>query len=107
MVDRVLRAFDDEKDIHHIADTFHAWKKAEGYQDAPGFSKAATLADIRAHDYILTPGRYVGAAEREDDGEPFEEKILRLTTQLNEQFAESTRLERMIRNNLKWLEYGV
>ncbi len=110
MVDRVLRAFDDEKDINRIADTFRAWKadprySREGenlveYKDIPGFCKRETLDDIKAHDYVLTPGRYVGAAEQDDDGEPFKEKMARLTTQLIAQFEESSRLETMIRANL-------
>jgi type I restriction enzyme M protein len=129
MKDRVLRDFSDE-DIRKIADTFHAWKQAvrpephttvrpepvEGsprsggtngeYEDIPGFCKSATLNDIRKHDYVLTPGRYVGAAEQEQGGEPFEEKMARLTAQLNEQFAESARLEQAIRENLARLGYG-
>ena len=80
MKDRVLRDFAPE-DIRKIADTFHAWKKGEGYEDIPGFCKSAVLNDIRKHDYVLTPGRYVGAAEQEADGEPFEEKMARLTAQ--------------------------
>jgi type I restriction enzyme M protein len=117
MVDRVLRAFDDEKDIHRIADTFHAWKadlrylreggEPVGYKDIPGFCKSATLNDIKAYDYVLTPGRYVGAVVQEDDGEPFEEKMARLTAKLKAQFEESARLERAIRENLKGLEYGI
>ena len=76
------------------------------YQDIPGFCKSAILNDIRKHDYVLTPGRYVGAAEQEQDGEPFEEKMARLTAQLNEQFGESARLESAIRKNLARLGYS-
>lgn len=76
------------------------------YHDIPGFCKAVKLEDIRKHDYVLTPGRYVGAAEQVDDGEPFEEKMARLTAQLNEQFDESARLEAVIRENLARLGYG-
>ncbi|HUW95475.1 MAG TPA: class I SAM-dependent DNA methyltransferase [Anaerolineae bacterium] len=106
MIDRVHRELTDD-DINKIADTYHAWRgdkdsEAE-YEDVPGFCKAATLDDIREHTHILTPGRYVGAAEVEDDREPFEEKMERLTAQLEEQFAESTRLEEQIRDNLGWL----
>jgi type I restriction enzyme M protein len=75
----------------------------EGYEDVPGFCKAATLDEIRGHNHILTPGRYVGAAEVEDDGEPFEERMERLMAQLEEQFAESARLEVAIRQNLELL----
>ncbi|MFZ3018356.1 MAG: class I SAM-dependent DNA methyltransferase [Gallionella sp.] len=135
MKDRVLRDFADE-DIRKIADTFHAWKRAdptpavrpeshttvrpepvEGsprsggtsgeYQDIPGFCKSANLNDIRKHDYVLTPGRYVGAAEQEQDGEPFEEKMQRLVAQLDGQFAESAKLETAIRENLARLGYAL
>ncbi len=105
MKDRVLRDF-APADIRKIADTFHAWKKGEHYADEAGYSKAAKLEDIQKHDYVLTPGRYVGAAEQEADGEPFEDKMTRLTAQLNEQFGESARLEAVIRGNLARLGYG-
>lgn len=100
MKDRVLRDFDYEKDILKIANTFHAWKKGEGYADEAGFCKATDLAGIRKHDYVLTPGRYVGAAAQEEDGEPFPDKMARLTATLGQQFAESARLEAQIRGNL-------
>jgi type I restriction enzyme M protein len=105
MKDRVLRDFAPE-DIRKIADTFHAWKKGENYADETGFSKAARLEDIKKHDYVLTPGRYVGAAEQEADSELFEDKMARLAAQLNEQFDESARLEAAIRENLARLGYG-
>ena len=106
MKDRVLRDFTPE-DIRKIADTFHAWKKRRGLRRrTPGFCKAVRLEDIRKHDFVLTPGRYVGAAEQEADGEAFEEKMARLMTQLDEQFGESARLEKMIRENLERLGYG-
>ena len=76
------------------------------YADIPGFCYSATLADIAAHGYVLTPGRYVGAAEAEDDGEPFEAKMQRLTAQLLEQFDEGRRLEDAIRANLRGLGHG-
>lgn len=104
MKDRVLRDFKPE-DIGKIADTFHAWKKGEGYADEAGYCKAAKLADIQKHDYVLTPGRYVGAAEQEEDGEPFEEKMARLTTALSDQFAQSEKLEQTIRANLSALGF--
>ncbi len=104
MKDRVLRDFKPE-DIAKVADTFHAWKKGSREVTEPGFCKAATLADIRKHDYVLTPGRYVGAAAQEEDSEPFEEKMARLTATLRDQFAESARLEAAIRKNLAGLGY--
>lgn len=106
MKDRVLRDFSAD-DIKKIAGTFHAWKRGESYADEPGFCKAAKLDDIRKHDHVLTPGRYVGAAEQEADGEPFEEKMARLTAQLDAEFGESARLEKVIRENLAGLGYGV
>ena len=106
MKDRVLRDFSRE-DIHRIADTIHAWKKGEGYEDQPGFCKAAKLADIQKHDCVLTPGRYVGAEEQKGDGVPFEDKMKRLTEQLKDQFAESARLEAEIRKNLAGIGYGL
>lgn len=106
MKDRVLRDFDLEKDIRRIARTFHAWRAGEGYEDVPGFCKAATLEDIRKNDHVLTPGRYVGTAAQEVDAEPFEEKMKRLTSRLFEQFTESARLEAEIRENLGRLGYG-
>lgn len=104
MRDRVLRDFTSE-DIAKIADTFHAWQRGESYEDEPGFCKSASLDEIRKHDFVLTPGRYVGAQAQEDDGEPFAEKMTRLTGQLREQFAESERLEAEIKRNLKGLGY--
>ena len=104
MKDRVLRDFTVD-DIKKVADTFHAWQLGEGYEDVPGFCYSAQLADIRKHEHVLTPGRYVGAEEQEGDGEVFADKMARLTAQLAEQFAESARLEGEIRKNLAGLGY--
>jgi len=104
MKDRVLRDF-TKADIAKIAETFHAWQHGENYQDQAGFCFSAELKDIQKNDYVLTPGRYVGAAEQEDDGEPFAEKMARLTSQLKTQFAESSRLEAEIKKNLAGLGY--
>ncbi len=108
MVDRIHRELTDE-DISRVADTYHAWRgeAAPGeYRDIPGFCKSATIDDIATHSYVLTPGRYVGAADIEDDGESFEEKMTRLTAGLEEQFRESAKLEAEIRKNLEELGYG-
>ena len=75
--------------------------------DLPGFCKSATTAEIAAHGHVLTPGRYVGAEAVEDDGEPFEEKMARLVAQLQAEFAESAKLERAIRVNLKGLGHAL
>ena len=106
MKDRVLRDF-TEKDIAKIADTFHTWQQNEGYEDEKGFCYSASLDDIKKHDYVLTPGRYVGAADQETDSEPFDEKMIRLTSQLKEQFAESDRLEAEIKKNLAGIGYAM
>ena len=108
MIDRVHRELTAE-DIRKIADTYHAWRGDKDtrrkYEDVPGFCKSTSLDDIRAHGHVLTPGRYVGATEVEEGGEPFEAKMKRLTAQLAEQFKESARLEKEIRKNLKGLGY--
>ena len=107
LVDRVHRELSDEE-IARIAGTYHAWRGEAGagvYQDIPGFCKSATTEEIAPHGYVLTPGRYVGAEEIEDDGEPFKEKMARLTARLEEQFQESARLEAAIRKNLQELGY--
>jgi len=106
MVDRRHRELSDE-DISRIAENYHAWRGESGaYQDIPGFCKSAATEDIATHNYVLTPGRYVGAEDIEDDGEPFEGKMAKLTEKLEEQFTESAKLESAIRRNLKALGYG-
>jgi type I restriction enzyme M protein len=109
MIDRTHRELTDD-DIRKIADTYHAWRgdkqcKAK-YEDVPGFCKSATTEEIRQHGHILTPGRYVGAEEVEDDGEPFEEKMARLTSALREQTEKSRKLDQIIWANLKDIGYG-
>ena len=101
LVDRTHRELSDEE-VAQIAATYHAWRGdgEQTYVDVAGFCKAATLDEIRGHGHVLTPGRYVGAAEVEDDGEPFEEKMARLTADLAAQFAESARLEEKIRQQM-------
>ena len=109
MIDRVHRELTDQ-DISQIAGTFHAWRGAKGaeeYEDVPGFCKSATVEEITEHGHVLTPGRYVGAAELEEDDEPFEEKMQRLAGELNEQFKESAKLEKAIRKNLKGLGFTI
>ena len=112
---RVLSGHDAEgeapadSDIGRIARTYHAWRgeeEAGEYEDIPGFCKSATLEEIRKHGHVLTPGRYVGATEVEDDGEPFDEKMQRLGVELNACFAEGAQLETRIKANLEGLGYG-
>ncbi|MCK9593840.1 MAG: type I restriction-modification system subunit M [Methanoregula sp.] len=107
LVDRVHRELTPE-DIARIAGTYHAWRGDAGageYVDIPGFCMSASVEKVRENNFVLTPGRYVGAEIVEDDGEPFDEKMKRLTATLNEQFAESDRLEKVIRENLAGLGY--
>jgi type I restriction enzyme M protein len=102
LVDRTRRELSDD-DIARIANTYHAWrgeKDAGAYTDVPGFCKAATLEEIRAHNHVLTPGRYVGAADIEDDEVPFAERFAALHSTLEFQLAEGERLTGAIRASL-------
>ena len=123
LIDRVHRELTYD-DISKIADIYHAWRgdnvgadlrvspdaqantQVRAYEDIPGFCKSATTDDIRGHNYILTPGRYVGAAEVEDDGEPFEEKMAKLTAALREQTEQAKKLDQLIWANLEDIGYG-
>jgi type I restriction enzyme M protein len=108
MVDRTHREFTNE-DIARIAGTYHNWRGEEGadeYADVAGFCKSATLEEVTDHGHVLTPGRYVGAAAQEDDGEPFEEKMRRLTATLLEQLEDGRKLDVAIESNLQELGYG-
>ena len=107
MIDRTRRNLSAE-DIARIADTYHAWRgtREGNYADEPGFCKSAPLEDIRKHGHVLTPGRYVGAAPQEDDGEPFAEKMARLSAQWREQQAEAQLLDAAIEENLARLGFG-
>ncbi|MET8253127.1 class I SAM-dependent DNA methyltransferase [Micromonospora sp. NPDC005197] len=108
MVDRAERVFTDD-DIAKIADIYHAWRgtrsaktKGQTYEDIPGFCYSAKLEEVAAHDHVLTPGRYVGAAEAEEDpdAEPLADRIERLTKELYAHFDESSRLDILVRNQL-------
>ncbi len=129
LIDRVHRELTDV-DLEKITTTYHAWRGLAGvqalaesstaaskpanrlkaihqpYADIAGFCKSATTEEIASHGHVLTPGRYVGAEEVADDGDPFEEKMPRLVAELNAQFAESGKLEKLIMKNLKGLGYG-
>jgi type I restriction enzyme M protein len=98
MVTRAVRELQQE-DIARIAGTFEQFRNAT-LEDEKGFCAVRTIDDIRAQDFILTPGRYVGIAEQEDDGEPFAEKMQRLTSELSALFTESHRLEEEIKKQL-------
>jgi len=103
MADRTHRELTDE-DVQEIAGIYHSWRGEGGkYEDVRGFCKSVTVDDVKKHDYILTPGRYVGYVEEEEDPEEFEEKMQKLTKELSEQFKKSEELEAKIRANLKGL----
>jgi len=95
-----------EEDIQKLADTFEAFQNGT-LEDVKGFCAVATTEDIAKQDYILTPGRYVGIEEQEDDGEPFEEKMTRLTGELSEMFKKSHELEEEIRRKLGAIGYEI
>ncbi len=103
LVDRVHRDLTDVE-IGLISNTYHAWrgeKDAGKYKDISGFCKSSSLEEMREHGHVLTPGRYVGAEEVQDDEEPFEDKMKRLKAKLEEQFAEARRLEQQVRDSLR------
>ena len=115
LVDRVHRELSDEE-TQRIAQTYHAWRGSDDplrnqhtetceYADVPGFCKSVITDEIAQHGYVLTPGRYVGAEEIEDEGEPFAEKMARLVKELNAQFADSSKLEQAIKANLQGIGY--
>ncbi len=108
MADRTHRELTDEE-IGRVADTYHAWceKKDAEYADVPGFCKSVSLDEVRAHGYVLTPGRYVGVEAKEDDGEPFEDRMKRLTLQLREQQEKGAELDAAISANLEKLGYDL
>ena len=105
MVDRKHRDFTKE-DIQKLADTFTAFQEGT-LEDVKGFCAVVSTEDIAKQDYILTPGRYVGIEEQEDDGEPFEDKMKRLTSELSEMFARSNDLQEEIKKNLSAIGFEV
>ena len=100
MVTRRLREL-TEKDIRKIAVTYHKHQNGDNYEDVKGFCYSATIEEISSNDYVLTPGRYVGVEEIENDDIPFEEKMEKLTKELGKQFEESHKLENEIKKNLE------
>ena len=97
-----------EDDVKKISETYHSWRNPKGkYKDVKGFCKSADLKEIEKHDFVLTPGRYVGFEVVEEDDEAFEEKMKRLTKELAGQFEESKMLEGRIQKNLKGLGYEI
>src|SRR5699024_8510149 len=104
MESRRLRVLSD-RDIALIADAYHGWRNHDGnYEEVPGFAKSATIDEIEKHDFVLTPGRYVGAEDAEVDNEPIVEKVARLTSEVFSEFERGTELEREIRRRLGGLQ---
>ncbi|HZJ99986.1 MAG TPA: N-6 DNA methylase, partial [Tissierellaceae bacterium] len=105
MVSRRHRQLNKE-DVLKISDTYHQWRNQDGeYEDVKGFCKSAAIEEIRDHEYVLTPGRYVGIEDIEDDGIPFDDKMVNMTGELAELFAKSRKLEDEIRENLGGIGY--
>lgn len=107
MADRTHREF-TEDDIANIANTYHEWRNKNGkYEDVKGFCKSANIEEITKHNFVLTPGRYVGIKEEEDDGIPFEDKMADLTNKLSEQMKEEKRLDEEIKKQLKNIGFSL
>ena len=106
MTTRKLRELTDD-DIQKIGKTAENWQNGESYEDTPGFCMSATLDEIKKNDYILTPGRYVGLPDEEEDGEPFEEKMDRLTSELSKLFAEGDRLQEEVKKQLGGIGWDI
>ena len=104
MLDRKQKAFSDE-DVQSLADTLHNWRSGGDYENVTGKSYSATMEDMAKHDYVITPGRYVGITEEVDDNIPFDKKMATLTATLSEQFEESAKLAEEIKKNLEGLGY--
>ncbi len=99
MKDRVHREFAPE-DIEKIESVYHNWRKNEAYEDIKGFCKSAPLSEVEKHSYVLTPGRYVGIPDEEDDGIPFEDKMKDLTETLAQQIKQEKVLDEQLKEQL-------
>ena len=106
MINRKQRKL-TEKDIQKIADTFHAWQENKNYKNIKGYCKSAYLKEIEKNDFIVTPGRYVGIKKTQEDNEPFEDKMQRLTQDLKQNFVKSKKLENKIRKNIKGFGFDI
>jgi len=95
------------EEIQKISGTYHNWKDNKTYEDIQGFCKSADIEEVRKHEYILTPGRYVGIEEIEDEGIPFDEKMTKLTDELAELFVKSHHLEDEIKKRLGAIGYEI
>ena len=90
-----------EEDIKKVSKTFHNWQNGKAYKDVKGYCKSANLKDIEKNEFILTPGRYVGVKEEEEDKEPYQDKMKRLTGELKENFTQDEKLKKEVKKNLK------
>jgi type I restriction enzyme M protein len=106
METRKHRELKDEES-EKIYSTYHNWKNSKKYKDIEGFCKSASIEEIRLHDYVLTPGRYVGLEEIEDDGVDFDEKLNNLTSKLLDLFDESVSLENKIKESFKVIKHDI
>ena len=106
MVNRTQKNLSPE-DIAKLSETYHAWREGKGYEDVSGFCKSASIEEIRAHGHVLTPGRYVGAEDVEEDDEAFEEKMPRLAAALRERFAKRAVLEKQVNQSMEGMGYGI
>jgi len=107
MITRRNRELTDD-DIAQIAGTYHAWRTKGGkYKDRQGYCKSATLKEVEKHNFVLTPGRYVGIPDEDDDGIPFEDKMAELTAELGQQMKESVELDKAIRKNMKKVGFEI
>jgi type I restriction enzyme M protein len=105
LVDRTRKEFSND-DIARIAEIYHTWREGNGYADVAGLCRTVKLEEIRGHSHVLTPGRYVGAAEMEDDDVPFNERFAALKTKLEAQLADAEKLTATIRINLAGIGVG-
>lgn len=107
MIDRRHREL-TEQELKQIYDAYHNWRNKNGkYSDVKGFCKAAKIEEVEKNGYVLTPGRYVGTDFEMEDDEVFEEKMKRLTNELSQQFTDSKKLEKKIKENLEKIGYGI
>ena len=106
MISRRNRELTDE-DVKKISETYHKWREGKRYEDIQGFCKSASIPEITKQGFILTPGRYVGTKEEEEDPEVFDEKMKRLTAELSLQMKEGQRLDEEIKKNLESIGYGL
>lgn len=105
MINRTQKAFSQD-DIEKLAGTYHEWRSLKGiYEDVSGFCKSVNLDEIKSHEYVLTPGRFVGASEQINEGLPFEDLMNSLISSLSTKLAESHKLEEQLKNNLKAIGY--